>query len=72
MSKVIVRGGLPGLIRVELEGSDIAVDVDSGLTAYQAFHELQPFMQVLADLVPVIEPVAPPVRKSKAPPAGDA
>ncbi len=70
MSKVIVRGGNPGKIRCEVEGTDSFIEVDSGLSVYQGLHELQPWLQALLDAQPPVEPVAP-TRKSKAPPKGD-
>lgn len=81
MSKVVVRGGMPGKVRVELEGTDLAVEVDSGLSLYTGLHELQPWLQSLADAAPVpvvvpevvpnpapVEPVAvPPPLPAEAP-----
>ena len=64
--KVIVRGGSP-TIRVEIEGTDTVCEVSSALNAYQALHELKPFMQALADAVPMpvaVATEAPPLRPS--------
>ncbi|GAC1529110.1 MAG: hypothetical protein NVS2B6_17210 [Thermoleophilaceae bacterium] len=58
MSKLIVRGGLPGKIRLELEGGD-GVDVSDHLNGYQTLHEVLPFLQALADSVPTLPPVDP-------------
>lgn len=81
MSKVIVRGGSPGKIRCEVEGTDSFVEVDAGLGLYSGLHELQPWLQALADSVPetpaAVAEMLPPaktpsLRPSKAPPKGDA
>lgn len=55
MSKVIVKGGAPGFFRVELEGTNLAVDVTDTGNAYQTAHALKDFMQVLADAAPLTE-----------------
>lgn len=65
MSKVVVKGGAPGFIRIEVEGTDTSIDISNALPAYTAVQECCSFMQALLDAVP------PPVAKpSKAPPAG--
>lgn len=54
------------MMRVELEGTELGVEVSTALPAYTAVQELAPFMQALADAVPM-----PPAKPSKAP-KGDA
>jgi hypothetical protein len=52
MSKVIVRGGAPGMMRVEVEGTDLGVDISTSLPAYTAVQELAGFMSLLLQSVP--------------------
>ena len=66
MSKVLVRGGSPGKIRLEVEGTDTFLDIDSSKPAYTALQEAVPFFQALLDAVPPV--VEEPKRNSKAPP----
>ena len=72
MSRVVVKGSAPGFFRVELEGTELAVEISTAGNAYQTAHELQAFMQVLADAVPSLpaENVVVDKRPSKAPKGG--
>ena len=74
--KVIVRGGMPGTVNVEVQSDDgtavgRVVEISNALTAYQALHELQPFLQELVDRIPDAPPAGAAVerRPSKAPKA---
>ncbi len=66
--KVLVRGGAPGMIRVEIEGTDTAVEISSAGTPYDVVHKLQPMMQALLDAVPEAHTEEKPARHTKAPP----
>lgn len=70
MSRVIVRGSSPGMVRIEVEGTNTFLDVDSGLPAYTALQLVAPFMQALLDATPPDHYPAEPkaATKSKAPP----
>lgn len=69
-NRVIVRGGAPGMIRVEVENTELGVDVSSALNAYQAAHELAAFMGLLLQAVPPGYDLAEPkATKSVAPKA---
>lgn len=52
MSKVIVRGSAPGMMRVEVEGTELHIDISTSLPAYTAVQELAAFMEVLLQAVP--------------------
>ena len=70
MSKVIVRGHTPGFMRVEVEGTELHVDISTALPAYTAVQELAAFMEVLLQAVPPGYDLAEPkATKSVAPKA---
>ena len=66
MSKILVRGSTPGMMRVEVDGTDLHVDISTALPAYTAVQELASFMNVLLEAVPEIAQ-----RPSKAAPKGE-
>ena len=72
MSKVLVCGSSPGMMRVSVEGTELHVDISTALPAYTAVQELAAFMDVLLQAVPpgydLAEPKA--ATKSVAPKAG--
>ena len=67
MSKILVKGSTPGMMRVEVEGTDLACEISTALPAYTAVQQLAEFMELLWQAVPT-----PPAKPSKAPPKGDA
>ena len=70
MSKVIVRGSAPGFMRVEVEGTELHVDISTALPAYTAVQELAAFMGLLLQAVPPGYDLAEPkATKSVAPKA---
>ena len=70
MAKVIVRGGSPGMVRLELEGDETSgIEVSSALSVYQGLHEVAAWFQAQLDAALAATP--PKFSKSIAP-KGDA